>query len=165
VNVAARPRRKRLVQGPAWQAVLTLLLLAGGLAYGRKEPEGPPFAYAAGTEDVAEGCRGILALTSAELVFKCPEHPVTILYAAISLMEYRPEVSGKILRMDLKWKVQLPVEHGRKTKKNKYFSVVFEQAGTQHLVVFEVEPQAMVSYLAELDLKAGKRVEVWGYGD
>jgi len=141
-----------------------MLLLAGALAYGRKETEGPPFAYAAGTEDVAEGCRGILALTNTELVFKCPEHPITIPYTAITLMEYRPEVSAKILRMDLKWKVQLPVEHGRKTRKNRYFSVVFEQGGT-HLVVFEVEPQTMVSYLAELELKANKRVEVWGYAD
>ena len=163
--MAARPRRRRLVWGAAFQAILALLSLAGAIAYGRKEPEGPPFAYVAGTEDVAEGCRGILALTTAELVFKCPEHPVTIPYAAISLMEYRPEVSAKILRMDLKWKVQLPVEHGRKSRKNKYFSVVFEQAGTQHLVVFEVDPQTMVSYLAEIDLKAGKRVEVWGYED
>jgi hypothetical protein len=161
--VAAGPRRKRLVTGLAFKAILTLPLLAGAVAYGRKEPEGPPFAYAAGTEDVAEGCRGILALTSAELVFKCPEHPITIPYAAISLMEYRPDISAKILRMDLKWKVQLPVEHGRKTKKNRYFSVVYEQAGSGHLVVLEVEPQAMVSYLAEIDLKAGKRVEVWGY--
>lgn len=163
--MAARPRRRRLVPGPAFQAILTLLLVGGAVAYGRKEPEGPPFAYAAGTEDLAEGCRGIVALTSAELVFKCPEHPITIPYAAISVMEYRPEVSAKILRMDLKWKVQLPVEHGRKSKKNKYFSVVFEQAGARHLVVFEVEPEAMVSYLAEIELKTGKRVEVWGYED
>jgi len=163
--VAAGPRRRGLVPDTAFQAISALLLLAGAVAYGRKEPEGPPFAYVAGTEDVAERCRGILALTSAELVFKCPEHPITIPYAAISLMEYRPEVSAKILRMDLKWRVQLPVEHGRKSRKNRYFSVVFEQAGIQHLVVFEVEPQAMVSYLAEIDLKAGKRVEVWGYAD
>jgi len=162
--LTALPPRKLVVGGLAFSAVLAMLLLAGALAYGRKETEGPPFAYAAGTEDVAEGCRGILALTNTELVFKCPEHPITIPYTAITLMEYRPEVSAKILRMDLKWKVQLPVEHGRKTRKNRYFSVVFEQGGT-HLVVFEVEPQTMVSYLAELELKANKRVEVWGYAD
>lgn len=162
--MTALPPRKLVVGGLAFSAVLAMLLLAGALAYGRKETEGPPFAYAAGTEDVAEGCRGILALTNTELVFKCPEHPITIPYTAITLMEYRPEVSAKILRMDLKWKVQLPVEHGRKTRKNRYFSVVFEQGGT-HLVVFEVEPQTMVSYLAELELKANKRVEVWGYAD
>jgi hypothetical protein len=164
--VAARPRGRRLAPGPAYPAILTLLLAMGAAAYGRnKEPEGPPFAYAAGTEDVAAGCRGILALTSTELVFKCLQHPLTIPYAAISLMEYRPEVSTKILRMDLKWKVPLPVEHGRKSKRNRYFSVVFEQAGIQHLAVLEVEPQAMVSYLAEIELKTGKRVEVWGYAD
>jgi len=147
-----------------FQAFLALLLVAGTVAYGSKEPGGPPFAYMGGTEDVAQGCRGILAVTATELVFKCPEHPLAIPYAAISLMEYRPEISPKILRMDLKWKVELPVEHGRKSRKNKYFSVVFEQAGT-HLVVFDVEPQNMVSYLAEIELKTGKRVEVWGYGD
>ena len=145
-------------------ATLVLLLLIGAVAYARnKEPEGPPFVYVAGTEDVQEGCGGILALTSSELTFKCPNHLVSVPYAAIKFMEYRPDIGPKLLRTELKWKLAPPPENRKKSKKNKYFSIVFDQRGTNHALIFVVEPQNMVSYLAEIDLKAGKRVEVWGY--
>lgn len=145
---------------PVLETVFLLMFLGGAAAYGREESQEPPFSYVGGTEDVLEGCKGTLELTSNELAFKCAQYSVITPYAAISVMQYRPDVASKIRKMKLKWKIRPPVGGG---KKNHYFTVVFDQGGQTHVMVLEVPSQAMQPYLAEVDLKAGKRIEVKGY--
>src|SRR5487761_1050950 len=92
------------------------------------------------------------------MTFQCPEGSITALYRSIQLMQYRPDVSRQVWKMKLKWKVK-PHDFGG--KHNRYFTVVFTRAGRTHVMVLEVDPDEMRPYLAEIDLKAGKRVQVW----
>ena len=144
---------------------LVLLFLQGSAARDSNEPEGPPFSYVAGTEDLPERCGGVLRLAPDNLVFACASHSINVPYAAISLMEYRPDISLKVVKMNVSWKVKGPVGKRKKSKTNRYFTVVFEQAGAPHVVVLEVSPEAMMPYFAGIELKTGKRVELPGYED
>lgn len=150
----------RVPNGVSLKLALTVLFFAGSAAYGRGEPKEPQFKYAAGTENVPEGCTGALELGSEALTFKCPQGSITIRYASINLMQYRPDVSRQVRRMKPKWKVRPPGGGG---KRNRYFTVLYTQEGATHAVVLEVSPREMRPYLAEIDLKAGKRVEVKSY--
>ena len=146
---------------------LTMALLAGiawSPAYGRshsqEKPKEAQFKYAGGTEDLPAGCGGRLELTGETLTFNCFQYSVAVPYSSINLMQYRPDVSKPIWKLKLKWKVRPEAGGG---KRNRYFTVRYTQGGATHVIVLEVLPEAMRPYLAEIDLKAGRRVEVKGY--
>ena len=119
-----------------------------------------PSAAFTRTEDVVYGCGGSVQLTTASLTFRCDQRTVAISFVAVSLMQYRPDISKKVRKMDLNWKLKPPHGGG---KKNRYFTIVYNEGGTSHAVILQVAPDAMRPYLAEIDLKSGKRVEVRGY--
>jgi hypothetical protein len=146
--------------------LLTMIVIAAGVAAGREEAPKPQFKYAAGTENLSDGCEGNLELTSEGLTFKCLGGEVTAPYSSISLMQYRSDVSKKVRRLKVQWKIrpeyQTPLFGG---KRNRFFSVVYRLDGATHVLILQVPPQAMRPYLAEIDLKAEKRVEVESYED
>ncbi len=135
-----------------------LILALRGTAWSNSKDDANLFKYAGGTEALQEGCPGQLELTDESMTFHCSQGSITALYNAIQLMQYRPDVSRQVRKMKLKWKVK---PHGSGGKHNRYFTVVFTQAGRKHIMVLEVDPDEMRPYLAEIDLKAGKRVQVW----
>jgi len=81
-------------------------------------------------------------------------------FGSIVLMQFRPDLSRHVRHLKLKWKVWPDVGGG---KKNRYFTVVYREEGVPHAVILKVEPLLMRPYLAEIELKSGKRVEVKGY--
>lgn len=136
------------------------LLLAGTLSAREEEPK-PQFKYAAGTESLSEGCEGNLEIGTEGLTFKCLGGSVSAPYASISLMQYRPDVSRKVRRMKVKWTVRpdyVPPIFG--SKRNRFFTMVFRTEGATRVVILRVQPEAMRPYLAEIDLRAQRRVEV-----
>ena len=146
-------------------AVAVGLSAAGGLSRRDRAAE-PPFKYVGGTTLLAEPCKGKLELKPAAMVFDCPKGAITVPYASIRFMEYRPDISRKVRKLKPRWKVKPEVEvplFGK--KQNRYFTVVFDDHGATGALVLAVLPQAMRPYLAEIDLKAGQRVEVKGYED
>jgi hypothetical protein len=142
------------------------LLAAVPTLYAGKEGIEPQFKYTAGTEGISEGCEGNLELTSSGLTFRCPTGSVTAPFDSITLMQYRNDVSRKVRKMKLQWRIRpnivAPLLGG---KHNRYFTVVFKDDTTTHAMVLHVEPRAMRPYLAEIDLKSTRRVEVQGYED
>jgi hypothetical protein len=128
----------------------------------REKVAPPPFKYVGGTEDVSYNCRGEIQLRAESLAFQCSQYRLAIPYSSISLMQYRPDVAKRVKKMKLDWKVRLPRGGG---KKNHYFTVLYNQGSTPHVIVLEASPEVMRPYLAEIDLRAGKRVEVRGYED
>jgi hypothetical protein len=165
--VSRRGRGARILEVTA---VFSAILLAGVPAgYGwwmhsdeKPRPTEAEFKYAGGTEKIPEGCRGRLQLTAGDLSFACFQYEVTVPYSSIQLMEYRPNISRRVWKLKPKWKVR-PMGGGG--KRNHYFAVAFTQDNKTHVIVLEVPPDAMRPYLAEIDLKAGRRVEVMGYED
>jgi hypothetical protein len=78
-------------------------------------------------------------------------------------MEYRPDVSRQVWGMNIPWKVQ--PEHD-KARHNQYLTVVYKEQGAIHAVVLSVEPASMRPYLAEIELRSGKSVQVYrSYND
>jgi hypothetical protein len=131
------------------------------MASPKKEPLPPQFKYAAGTETLPDGCEGNLEINPEVMAFRCGGGEVEIPYAAIASMEYRSEVSKRVRTMKVQWKVRPAVDGAiLKTKKNRFFTVVYRTGQTPHVVVLRVNPRAMRPYLAELDLRSDKRVEV-----
>jgi hypothetical protein len=59
--------------------------------------------------------------------------------------------------LKLNWKAK-PRSGG--STRNHYFTIVFTGDGATHAIVLAVSPEVMRPYLAEIDLKAGHRVEV-----
>lgn len=139
---------------------LAALLIAASWAYGREKLKEALFKYAGGTENLPEACTGKLEVTSRALIFTCDKGSISVPYASISLMQYRPDVTRKIRKLKLKWKLKPPMGGG---KQNRYFAVLYREQGATHVMVLEVPPLEMRPYLAEIDLKAGRRVEVKGY--
>jgi len=140
--------------------------LPGALAaaIGREKVLASPFKYVGGSDKLPEGCQGSLQVGADALNFICPAGTVSVPYTAISFMQYRPDVSRKVSKMKIKWQVKPPwtgpLMGG---KKNRYFAIVYEEHGAPAALVLEVPPLTMRPYLAEIDLKAGKRVEVKEY--
>ena len=130
----------------------------------KDEPFPPQFKYAAGTEDLPDGCDGNLEVNPEVLTFRCWSGKVDIPCSAIFAMEYRSEVSKRVRKMKLKWKIR-PVADSAilKTRKNRFFTVVYRAEETSRVLVLRVEPRAMRPYLAELDLRSDKRVDVESY--
>ena len=145
-----------------WLICSLALLMLPGSSFGRGS-EKPPFQYAGGTETIKRGCAGDLEVMSDALVFKCPAGSVEMPFSAITLLQYRPDVSKHVRKMKIKWRVRPDSGGG---SHNKYLTVLFEEENkTRHIVVLKVEPQEMRPYLAEIELKSGKRVEVMGHED
>jgi hypothetical protein len=142
-------------------AGLTALLLAAIPAPARQEQLLTPFKYVGGTENVITGCEGQLELTPEGMTFRCSSGSINIPFHSVRHMEYRRNLSRKVRRAKLKWKVRptiiSPIFGG---KRNRYFTVLFETENSTRAMVLDVHPQAMRPYLAEIDLKAGQRVEV-----
>jgi hypothetical protein len=141
---------------------LVALLSLASSAYGRQEAELPPFQYAGGTQKISQDCAGNLQLTNEALIFKCPAASIRIPFASIILMEYRADISQRVRKLDLNWKVQ-PI--AKAPKRYRYFTVVYKEPDATQVVVLMVAPRSMRPYLAEIELKSGKRVEVMGYED
>jgi hypothetical protein len=151
--------RAKLNIGAGW-ALATLLLAAGALSARQKSPP-PPFRYAAGTEDLSEGCEGNLELGLKEMSFRCRRGAVDIPYASIIRMEYRSDISSQVSKLKVNWKLRpmawKPLFGG---KRHRFFAVVYRTDEATHVLVLRVRPGAMRPYLAEIDLKADRRVEV-----
>lgn len=125
--------------------------------------EAAQFAYVGGTENILEHCTGTLQLTPESLAFRCAQYAVSIPYDNIEIMQYRHDVGRRVRKLKLKWKERPP--RGGGGNKNRYFTVVYRASGAAHAVVLEVEPDEMRPYLAEIDLKAGRRVDVERHED
>lgn len=144
-------------------ACLFLLLAAACAAplFGvARRASAPNFYYAGGTLAFSTDCAGKLGVSHASMTFACPEGSITIPYRSITLMEYRPSLSRKVKRMKLRWKVR-PTESAR--NKNLLFTVLFKEGDETQAMVLRVLPEQMRPYLAEIELSAGKRIEVWDY--
>ena len=141
-----------------------VLLVPGGAPQARDKELPPQFKYTGGTEDLPEGCDGNLEVNPEVMTFRCWGGAINVPYPAITSMEYRSEPSKKIRKMKIKWKVR-PGVPGTilKSKKNRYFTVVYRAEDKPRVMVLRVEPLAMRPYLAELDLRSDKRVDVEGY--
>lgn len=139
-------------------AAIGLILILQGTAWSTDKDDANLFKYAGGTENLHEGCPGQLHLTDESMTFQCPEGSISAMYDSIHLMQYRPDISRQVRKLKLKWKVK---PHGDGGKHNRYFTVVFTSAGRMHIMVLQVDPDEMRPYLAEIDLKSGKRVQVW----
>ena len=152
---------RKFKRGIGW--TVAALLLAGTLSAREEQPK-PQFKYAAGTESLPQGCEGNLEIGSEGLTFKCVGGSVSASYASISLMQYRPDVSRIVRRMKVKWTARpdyvAPIFGGRR---NRFFTVVFRTGDATHVVILRVQPEAMRPYLAEIDLRAQRRVEVESY--
>ena len=138
--------------------MLAIMLLALAAVHGeaRKAKESQ-LKYAGGTEQIQQGCPGNLELTSKALTFRCAGGSISAPYSSISLMQYRSDISRQVWKMKLAWKVKPTTKHG---KRNRYFTVLYNQGSSARAIVLDVTPEAMRPYLAEIDIKAGKRVEV-----
>jgi hypothetical protein len=137
------------------------LALAGSAEGGRKpKPVPPPFEYVGGTETVPPSCGGNLEVRGDSLAFICPHVEIKMPFASISLMQYRSDVSYHVSKLDVTWKA-FPLK--QRGKQNRYFTIVYAHATATHVVILQVAPQAMRPYLAEIELKSGRRVEVMGY--
>ena len=151
--------RAKLKIGARW-ALATLLLAAGVLA-AREKPPRPPFRYAAGTEDLSAGCEGNLELGREEMSFRCPRGAVDIPYASITQMEYRSDISSKVRKLKVKWRLRPPYSTSLfGGKRHRFFAVVYSVDEATHVLVLRIRPGLMRPYLAEIDLKAQRRVEV-----
>lgn len=149
----------------SWRKWLILAVLtAAATAVGREEPFTPPFRYAGGTERISADCRGNLELAATGFTFTCPGGSISVPFSSISHMEYRRDLSKKVRKLKIKWRLRptyvSPIFGG---KKNRFLTLVFNQDGATRVIVLRVEPGDMRPYLAEIDLKTGKRVEVQGY--
>ena len=136
---------------------LAMMVLALTVDVSGKKHEVTQFKYAGGTEQIQKGCEGNLELSSAAIGFRCMSGSISAPYSSISLMQYRTDISRQVMKMNLGWKVKPKLKH---SKRNRYFTVLYHEGGSARAVVFDVTPQVMQPYFAEIDLKSGKRVEV-----
>jgi hypothetical protein len=139
-------------------AVCLELMGGGALRLSANEAE---FKFVGGTQYVIPECEGKLEIGNQEMTFSCAQFSIPIPYRSIRLMEYRTNLSKEVRKMKLPWKVYPQTTSPLFGKKyDRYFTVVYEQKGTIQALVLEVEPKDMQPYLAEIDLKAGHRVDV-----
>jgi hypothetical protein len=84
-------------------------------------------------------------------------------FSSITLMQFRPDVSRRVRKLKLKWTTYPNILIAG--KQNRYFTIVSKKQGVTQVVVLRVDPLSMRPYLAEIELKSGKRVEVMPYED
>jgi hypothetical protein len=142
--------------------VLLAWVAAAVPAEARRKPQQlpPPFEYVGGTEAVPPSCAGNLEVGSDSLIFKCSNTEFSMPFAAISLMQYRSDVSYRVSKLAVHWKA-FPGKQGG--NRNRFFTIVYTHPAATHVIILQVAPQSMRPYLAEIELKSGKRVEVEGY--
>lgn len=148
--------------------LLALVALLGvqGSAREKDEQPAPQFKYIGGTEEISEGCEGNLEINPEAVTFRCLGGVVDVPYSAITLMQYRSDISRKVRKMKLKWKTQPDLPSPiLKAKNNSLFTVVYQANGATRAMVLRVAPRTMRPYLAELDLRSEKRVEVQTYNE
>jgi hypothetical protein len=138
-----------------------MILVPSSAALGIEPTREAVFQYAGGTEKIEIDCAGKLEVTPESLVFTCPGSSVVMPFSTITLMQFRPDVSRRVRKLKLKWTTYpntLIVG-----KQNQYFTIVSKKQGVTQVVVLRVDPLSMRPYLAEIELKSGKRVEVMPY--
>lgn len=141
--------------------VMAVLLGAGSLAQARKKHGATPFKYEGGTEKIPKSREGFVEVGDSALTFKYTNGSLSVPYSSIKLMQYRPDISNKVKEMNIKWEVIPQVAMSLLgSRKNRYFAVIYEEHGATRAIVLDVPPQTMRPYLAEIDVKAGRRVEV-----
>ncbi len=116
------------------------------------------FKYVGGTENVQYLCVGTLQVGDDALTYKCGPSEVRIPYRDVETMQYRADVPRRIRKMKVRW-TAIPPEHTAGNK-NLYFNLIFRPSGVTHVLVLEVPENQMRPYLAEIDLKMGRRVDV-----
>jgi len=136
--------------------LMTLLLLISP-SYGKhKKTDEPPFQYLAGTENIEKGCAGKLEVLKEEFTFKCSSGTFNLPFSAITLMQYRPDVSAEVLAMKIPWKITPQLA---RVRENKYFTIVCNEQGKLRAVVLRVSEDDMRPYFAEIELQSGKSVQ------
>ncbi len=137
--------------------LLMALLLVNGSSYGKhKKAEEPPFQYLAGTENIEKGCGGKLEVLKEGFEFRCPGGTFNLPYSAVTVMQYRPDVSTEVLAMKIPWKIAPQLA---RVRENKYFTIVCNDHGKLRAVVLRVEEDDMRPYFAEIELQSGKSVQ------
>ncbi|HUI44046.1 MAG TPA: hypothetical protein VL523_18940 [Terriglobia bacterium] len=167
---AVKQDNRALASAPAWRrrwrataaALGLLVLVTARAAPAADQAREPRFKYVGGTEDVLPGCTGTLQVTAEGLAFKCAQYTVDVPYDSIEIMQFRADVSRRIRKMKLNWRVEPPYGGG---SKNRYFAVVYKKSGARYAIVLQVPSDEMRPYLAEIDLKAGRRVDVQRHED
>jgi hypothetical protein len=145
-----------------WPLVFVILILPSA-ALGIEQSKEAVFQYAGGSEKIEIDCAGKLEVSTEGLIFKCPGASVEMPFSTISLMQFRPDVSPQVRNLKLKWKTYPSILIAG--KQNRYFTVVCKKQGVTHVMVLRVDALSMRPYLAEIELKSGKRVEVMPYED
>ena len=139
-------------------SLLMALLLLISSSYGKHKntAEEPPFQYEAGTEKIDKGCGGKLEVLKEGFSFKCSGGTINVPFSAITLMQYRPDVSEEVLAMKIPWVTKpQPV----RVRENKYFTIVSNEQGKLRAVVLRVDENNMRPYFAEIELQSGKSVQ------
>ena len=145
-----------------WPLVF-MILVQSSAALGIETSKEAVFQYAGGTEKIEIDCAGKLEVTVDSLVFRCPGGSVVMPFSTITLMQFRPDVSQRVRKLKLKWTTYPVILVAG--KQNRYFTIVCKNQGTTRVVVLRVDSVSMRPYLAEIELKSGKRVEVMPYED
>ncbi len=112
----------------------------------------------AGTENVRYNCVGTLQIGDDALTYKCGPSKIEIPYREIETMQYRADVTPRVRKMKVRWTAPLPQDV--RGNKNLYFTLVYRTSGVPHVLILEVTEDDMRPYLAEIDLRVGRRVEV-----
>jgi hypothetical protein len=164
-------RRTVGVLAPILSGLAAILAFTGTVASKSKETR--KFKYAGGMQLLLRDCRGGLELKNDALTFRCPDGTETVPYTSIEFMEYRPSLSSKVRKLNIRWEVSpaggMPIIP---KKRNRFFVVIYSEpalpsgrAGNPKGLVLEVPPETMQPYIAEIELKSGKRVEVYSHED
>ena len=133
------------------------LLLLTGSTYGKhKKTDDPPFLYLAGTENIERGCGGKLEVLKEGFTFKCATGTFSLPYSAITVMQYRPDVSDAVMAMKIPWKIAPQLA---RVRENKYFTIVSNEQGKLRAVVLRVDEDDMRPFFAEIELQSGKSVQ------
>ena len=143
--------------------IVFVFLIPRGAATGTEQAKEAIFQYAGGTEKIEIDCAGKLEVSESGLVFKCPGASVDMPFSTITLMQFRPDISPLVRNLKLKWKTYPSILVAG--KRNRFFTVVCKKQGVPHVMVLQVDSLSMRPYLAEIELKSGKRVEVMPYED
>lgn len=151
------PRRMTKRLAISVSLLMTLLLLISS-SYGKHKTtaEEPPFQYEAGTEKIDKGCGGKLEVLKEGFNFKCSGGTISVPFAAITLMQYRPDVSEEVLAMKIPWIIKPQTV---RVRENKYFTIVSNEQGKLRAVVLRVDQNNMRPYFAEIELQSGKSVQ------
>jgi hypothetical protein len=142
-----------------WPLILAILIPPSA-AWGNEQGRDAVFQYAGGTEKIEIDCAGKLEVTLEGLIFRCPGGSLDMPFSTITLMQFRPDISPRVRKLKLKWTtyptILIPGKH------NRFFTIVCKKGGVTHVVVLRVDSLSMRPYLAEIELKSGKRHRAGG---